>query len=82
MFKLALFLIKRGGKSKGISIYSPMIIKKKEDLAFLEKEGLAAMEVIGKGGCGEVYKAELPGSNGKMVAIKKIIQPPKEAAEL
>ncbi|GLU10518.1 hypothetical protein SLE2022_273120 [Rubroshorea leprosula] len=35
-----------------------------------------------KGGCGEVYKAELPGSNGKMIAIKNIIQPSKEATEL
>ncbi|GKV20442.1 hypothetical protein SLEP1_g30566 [Rubroshorea leprosula] len=35
-----------------------------------------------KGGCGEVYKAELPGRNGKMIAIKNIIQPSKEATEL
>ncbi|PPS08600.1 hypothetical protein GOBAR_AA12037 [Gossypium barbadense] len=48
----------------------------------LKEDGLASLEIIGKGGCGEVYKAELPGSDGKMIAIKKIIQPPKDAAEL
>ncbi|BAT79436.1 hypothetical protein LR48_Vigan04g070200 [Vigna angularis] len=82
LFKLALALIKGRGKRTGPDIFSPLI-KKAEDLAFLEKEdGLASMEVIGRGGCGEVYKAELPGSNGKMIAIKKVIQPPKDAAEL
>ncbi|XP_019433525.1 PREDICTED: leucine-rich repeat receptor-like serine/threonine/tyrosine-protein kinase SOBIR1 [Lupinus angustifolius] len=84
MFKVALALVKRGRKSSGgPSIYSPLIIKKKEDLAFLQKEdGVASFELIGRGGCGEVYKAELPGSNGKIIAIKKIVQPSKEAAEL
>lgn len=82
LFKLALILIKGKGKGSGPAIYSSLI-KKAEDLAFLEKEdGLASLEKIGQGGCGEVYKAELPGSNGKMIAIKKIIQPPKDAAEL
>ncbi|XWS37181.1 hypothetical protein CRYUN_Cryun19dG0020900 [Craigia yunnanensis] len=82
MFKLVLAAIKGGGKDSGPSIFSPLI-KKAEDLAFLEKEdGLTSLEIIGKGGCGEVYKAELPGSDGRMVAIKKIIQPPKDAAEL
>jgi len=82
LFKLALALIKGRGKRGGPDIYSPLI-KKAEDLAFLEKEdGLASMEIIGRGGCGEVYKAELPGSSGKMIAIKKVVQPPKDAAEL
>jgi hypothetical protein len=82
LFKLALALVKGKGKGSGPAIYSSLI-KKAEDLAFLEKEdGLASLEIIGRGGCGEVYKAELPGSNGKMIAIKKIIQPPKDAAEL
>ncbi|KAJ1413239.1 Protein kinase domain [Sesbania bispinosa] len=60
------------------------LIKRAEDLAFLEKEdGLASLEIIGSGGCGEVYKAELPGSNGKMIAIKKIAQQlQRDAAEL
>ncbi|XVF49733.1 hypothetical protein PTKIN_Ptkin04bG0037200 [Pterospermum kingtungense] len=82
MFKLVLAAIKGGGKDSGPSIFSPLI-KKAEDLAFLETEdGLSGLEIIGKGGCGEVYKAELPGSDGKMIAIKKVIQPPKDAAEL
>ncbi|KAK8695042.1 hypothetical protein V6N13_072584 [Hibiscus sabdariffa] len=81
-FKLVLATIRGAGKDPGPSIFSPMI-KKAEDLAFLEKEdGLASLEIIGKGGCGEVYKAELPGSNGKLIAIKKVVQPPKDAAEL
>ncbi|KAH7528316.1 hypothetical protein FEM48_Zijuj05G0059800 [Ziziphus jujuba var. spinosa] len=82
LFKLILAAVMGGGMDKGPAIFSPLI-KKKEDLAFLEKEeGLASLEKIGQGGCGEVYKAELPGSNGKLIAIKKIIQPPKDAAEL
>ncbi|PNX70010.1 leucine-rich repeat receptor-like serine threonine tyrosine-protein kinase sobir1-like protein, partial [Trifolium pratense] len=82
LFKLALALVKGKGKGSGPAIYSSLI-KKAEDLAFLEKEdGLASLEIIGSGGCGKVYKAELPGSNGKMIAIKKIIQPPKDAADL
>ncbi|CAL9193611.1 unnamed protein product [Musa hybrid cultivar] len=45
----------------GPSIFSPKQIKRAEDLAFLEKDdGLAGLEVIGRGGCGEVYKAQLP----------------------
>ncbi|CAJ2660717.1 unnamed protein product [Trifolium pratense] len=82
LFKLALALVKGKGKGSGPAIYSSLI-KKADDLAFLEKEdGLASLEIIGSGGCGKVYKAELPGSNGKMIAIKKIIQPPKDAADL
>lgn len=82
LFKLALVIIKGKGKGSGPAIYSSLI-KKAEDLAFLEKEdGLATLELIGRGGCGEVYKAELPGSNGKMIAIKKIIQPSMDAAEM
>jgi len=82
LFKLIWAVVKGGGREPGPSIFSPLI-KKAEDLAFLEKEdGLASFQIIGKGGCGEVYKAELPGSNGKMIAIKKITQPSKDAAEL
>ncbi|EEF51885.1 BRASSINOSTEROID INSENSITIVE 1-associated receptor kinase 1 precursor, putative [Ricinus communis] len=83
MFKLILATIRGGGKDSGPAIFSPHLIKKAENLAFLEKEdGLSNLELIGRGGCGEVYKAELPGSNGKMIAIKKIVQPPRDAAEL
>ncbi|XP_057971579.1 leucine-rich repeat receptor-like serine/threonine/tyrosine-protein kinase SOBIR1 [Malania oleifera] len=82
LFKLLMLIIKGKGKDSGPAIFSPQI-KKAEDLAFLERDdGLASLQIIGKGGSGEVYKAELPGSNGKMIAIKKIVQPPKEAAEL
>ncbi|CAJ1974980.1 unnamed protein product [Sphenostylis stenocarpa] len=82
LFKLALALIKGRGKRVGPDIYSPFI-KKAEDLAFLEREeGITSLEIIGRGGCGEVYKAELPGSNGKLIAIKKVVQPPKDGAEL
>ncbi|CAN6578458.1 unnamed protein product [Malus baccata var. baccata] len=82
LFKLLLAVVKGGGKDGGPAIFSSLI-KRKEDLAFLEKDdGLANLELIGRGGCGEVYKAELPGSNGKMIAIKKIVQPPKDADEL
>ncbi|XP_065874270.1 leucine-rich repeat receptor-like serine/threonine/tyrosine-protein kinase SOBIR1 [Euphorbia lathyris] len=83
MFKLALATIRGGGKDSGPAIFSPHVIKKAEYLSFLEKEdGIANLELIGRGGCGEVYRAELPGSDGKLIAIKKIIQPPKEAAEM
>ncbi|KAK2664472.1 hypothetical protein Ddye_003046 [Dipteronia dyeriana] len=82
LFKLILAAIRGGGRDPGPAIFSPLI-KKAEDLAFLEKEDcLANLEMIGSGGCGQVFKAELPGSNGKMLAIKKIVQPPKDAAEL
>ncbi|KAJ6386909.1 hypothetical protein OIU78_016774 [Salix suchowensis] len=80
--KLAGWLLGFLAGSVAGSLSGPLI-KKAEDLAFLEKDdGLANLEVIGRGGCGEVFKAELPGSNGKMIAVKKIIQPPKDAAEL
>ncbi|KAK8537675.1 hypothetical protein V6N13_096517 [Hibiscus sabdariffa] len=82
MFKLVIETVRGSRKDSGPSIFSKLI-KKAEDLAFLEKDdGLDSLQIIGKGGCGEVYKAELPGSNGKIVAIKKIIQPPKDATEL
>ncbi|XP_074287646.1 leucine-rich repeat receptor-like serine/threonine/tyrosine-protein kinase SOBIR1 [Silene latifolia] len=80
--KVLLALIRGRIKSSGISTFSPLI-KKAEDLAFLEKDdGLAGLEVIGRGGCGEVYKTELPGSNGKIIAIKKINQSLKDGEEL
>lgn len=83
LFKLALAAVRGGGQDSGPVIFHPHLIKKAENLAFLEKEdGLANFQMIGKGGCGEVYKAELPGSDGKMIAIKKVNQPPKDAAEL
>lgn len=79
LFKLFMVYLGRDKKDSGITLFSSMI-KKAEDLSFLEKEdGLAELELIGRGGCGQVYKAEIP---GLMIAIKKIDQPHKEAAEL
>ncbi|CAL9096729.1 unnamed protein product [Musa acuminata var. zebrina] len=70
------------------SIFSPTHIKRAEDLAFLEKDdGLAALEVIGRGGCGEVYKAQLPPDPrkpdrpGMVLAIKKIMKRTPDGAE-
>ncbi|KAG2332830.1 hypothetical protein Bca52824_004010 [Brassica carinata] len=82
IFRLVLRAIRGPEKPSGPSIFSPMI-KKAEDLAFLEnEEALASLEIIGRGGCGEVFKAELPNSNGKIIAVKKVTQPSKEATEL
>ncbi|XP_042039448.1 leucine-rich repeat receptor-like serine/threonine/tyrosine-protein kinase SOBIR1 [Salvia splendens] len=82
LFKLLLVLIHGRNRDTGIKIFSPLI-KKPEDLSFLEKEdGLSSLNIIGKGGCGEVYKAVLPGSDGKEIAIKKIIQSPTDQEEL
>ncbi|XAR50265.1 Non-specific serine/threonine protein kinase [Bertholletia excelsa] len=82
LFKLIIILARGAGRQSGPAIFSPMI-KKAEDLAFLEKDdALASLELIGRGGCAEVYKAELPSSDGKIIAIKKIVQPPKDAADL
>ncbi|KAL3655412.1 Leucine-rich repeat receptor-like serine threonine tyrosine-protein kinase sobir1 [Castilleja foliolosa] len=82
LFKLLVLLIKGRKTDSNLRIFSPMI-KNHEDLAFLEKEdGLASLPVIGRGGCGEVYKSVLPGSDGKEIAIKKIIQPARDADEL
>ncbi|XP_047311359.1 leucine-rich repeat receptor-like serine/threonine/tyrosine-protein kinase SOBIR1 [Impatiens glandulifera] len=81
LFKIVTFIIQGRGKEPGIVIFSQSI-KNTEDLAFLQQEdGLASLELIGKGGCGEVYKSELPGSDGKLIAIKKII-PVKEGSDL
>ncbi|KAJ1438448.1 hypothetical protein SESBI_03060 [Sesbania bispinosa] len=65
----------------GPTIYSPFI-KKAENLVLLVKQdGFASSQIIGKSGCGEVYKDELPRSNGKMISIKNFVQSPKDAAK-
>ncbi|KAF8733202.1 hypothetical protein HU200_015579 [Digitaria exilis] len=58
-------------------IFTPKLIHRAEHLAFLEKvDGLASLSVIGRGGCGEVFKAQLPaekeGDEPRFIAIKKI----------
>ncbi|CAA2963633.1 leucine-rich repeat receptor-like serine threonine tyrosine- kinase SOBIR1 [Olea europaea subsp. europaea] len=74
LFKFIKFLIK-GGKNESLKIFS-LLIKNPKDLAFLEREGgLASLKIIGRGGCGVVYKATLPRSNGMEIAIKKISLP-------
>ncbi|KAF5177697.1 Leucine-rich repeat receptor-like serine/threonine/tyrosine-protein kinase SOBIR1 [Thalictrum thalictroides] len=82
LFKILLICIRGRERDSGPVIFSPMI-KNAECLAFLEKEdGLASLQLIGRGGCGEVYRAELPGSDGKFIAIKRILQPSIDVAEL
>lgn len=83
IFNLAA-IIRGRVKNSGPAIFS-VLIKNAKDLAFLQTEnGLSGLEIIGKGGCGEVYKAELPNINGKAmaIAIKKIIQPRQNVAEM
>ncbi|GJX68003.1 leucine-rich repeat receptor-like serine/threonine/tyrosine-protein kinase SOBIR1 [Tanacetum coccineum] len=81
LFKLVVNMIKGKKKEHGPTIFSQLI--KAEELAFLEKEdGVASLQIIGKGGCGEVYKTELPEGKVKTIAIKKIDQLSKDAAEL
>ncbi|KAH9727173.1 leucine-rich repeat receptor-like serine/threonine/tyrosine-protein kinase SOBIR1 [Citrus sinensis] len=65
--------VRGGGQNRGPTIFSPLI--EKEDLAFLEKEDCSAsLEKIRSRASGEIYIAELPESNGKMIAIKKVKQ--------
>ncbi|XP_066376529.1 leucine-rich repeat receptor-like serine/threonine/tyrosine-protein kinase SOBIR1 [Miscanthus floridulus] len=78
LFRLALNCIRGRYRSRsGVMIFTPKLIRRPEHLAFLEKEdGLASLDVIGRGGCGEVYKAQLPvereGDEPRFIAIKKI----------
>ncbi|CAL4887119.1 unnamed protein product [Urochloa decumbens] len=62
-----------------ITIFIPKLIRHAEHLAFLEEEdGVASLEAIGRGGCGEVYRAQLPleqereWEEPRFIAIKKI----------
>ncbi|MFS7971653.1 putative transferase, protein kinase RLK-Pelle-LRR-XI-2 family [Helianthus anomalus] len=81
LFKMVLNMIKGKKSDSGTAIFSQSI--KAEELAFLEDDdAVTSLQIIGKGGCGEVYKTELPSSKVKTIAIKKIVQPPKDAAEL
>uniref|UniRef100_R7W4I4 Protein kinase domain-containing protein n=1 Tax=Aegilops tauschii TaxID=37682 RepID=R7W4I4_AEGTA len=78
LFRLALNCIRGRYRSKsGMVIFTPKLIKRADHLAFLEKEDmLSSLAVIGRGGCGEVFKAQLPveseGEEPKFIAIKKI----------
>ncbi|KAK1290059.1 Leucine-rich repeat receptor-like serine/threonine/tyrosine-protein kinase SOBIR1 [Acorus calamus] len=83
LFRLLVNCIKGNfNKIAGPSIYSPLI-KNSDALSFLEKDdALSSLELIGRGGCGEVYRTELPGSAGRMIAIKRVVQPATDALEL
>ncbi|CAL5052478.1 unnamed protein product [Urochloa decumbens] len=78
LFRLALNCIRGRYRTRsGVTIFTPKLIRRAEHLAFLEKDdGLASLAVIGRGGCGEVYKAQLPvdreGEEPRFIAIKKI----------
>ncbi|KAH9727169.1 leucine-rich repeat receptor-like serine/threonine/tyrosine-protein kinase SOBIR1 [Citrus sinensis] len=79
---LILAAVRGGSRDRGPAIFSPLI-KVGDDLAFLEKEDcFASLEKIRSCSDREVYKAELPGSNGMMITIKKVIQPAKSGVEL
>ncbi|KAJ0795118.1 putative transferase, protein kinase RLK-Pelle-LRR-XI-2 family [Helianthus annuus] len=81
LIKLFLIVVKYGGNQSGPTIFSPSI--KAEELKFLEDDNeVAALQVIGRGGCGLVYKTDIPNEKLKTIAIKMIIQPPKDAGEL
>ncbi|KAL9239182.1 hypothetical protein vseg_013525 [Gypsophila vaccaria] len=82
LVKVGLRLTRGSKSSYGIKIFSPLI-KNAKDLAFLETEdGVSGLQVIGKGGCGEVYKAELSGSNGILIAIKKAVHSSEHAEDV
>ncbi|XP_073099876.1 leucine-rich repeat receptor-like serine/threonine/tyrosine-protein kinase SOBIR1 [Elaeis guineensis] len=66
------------------TVFSPML---RSNLSFIDKlrqnDFPSALQVIGRGGCGEVYKAELLVSGQKIpIAVKKVLQPSLDAANL
>nr|GME13198.1 leucine-rich repeat receptor-like serine/threonine/tyrosine-protein kinase SOBIR1 [Ipomoea batatas] len=59
-------------KHSRLTIFTTTFIKNPTELAFLEQDdALESLEMIGSGGCGNVYKAELPRLQN-FIAIKKI----------
>jgi hypothetical protein len=64
LFRLVLNCVRgRNRRLSGTVIFTPKLIKRADQLAFLEKEdGLASLPVIG---CGEVYKAQLSPAEGE-----------------
>nr|GMD31375.1 Leucine-rich repeat receptor-like serine/threonine/tyrosine-protein kinase SOBIR1 [Ipomoea batatas] len=65
-------LIRGHKKHSHLTIYTTTFIKNPTELAFLEQDdALESLEMIGSGGCGNVYKAELPRLQN-FIAIKKI----------
>ncbi|KAI3802527.1 hypothetical protein L1987_30660 [Smallanthus sonchifolius] len=81
LIKLVLIVIKYRENQLVPAIFSPSI--KAEELAFLDDDdAVSTLQVIGRGGCGQVYKTDIPNGKIKTIAIKKIIQPSKDAGEL
>ncbi|XP_031091027.1 leucine-rich repeat receptor-like serine/threonine/tyrosine-protein kinase SOBIR1 [Ipomoea triloba] len=65
-------LVRGDKKHSRLTIFTTTFIKNPTELAFLEQDdALESLEMIGSGGCGNVYKAELPRLQ-KSIAIKKI----------
>ncbi|XP_010904534.1 leucine-rich repeat receptor-like serine/threonine/tyrosine-protein kinase SOBIR1 [Elaeis guineensis] len=65
------------------TFFSPVI--RSIDLSFFEKleQGGLQLGIVGRGGCGEVYKAELRNGERRLkIAIKRIMQPAIDAEEL
>ncbi|GLJ33892.1 hypothetical protein SUGI_0681680 [Cryptomeria japonica] len=80
LYRMLLYCIRGRSKDQGAKIYSSLI-KKAEDLAFLNTEdGLRSAELIGKGGSGEVYRTQL--RDGREIAIKKIAQPSLNSTDI
>jgi hypothetical protein len=63
LFRLGMVCIRRQCMARPrMAIFTPKLIMHVDHLAFLEEEdGVALLEVIRRGGCGEVYRAQLPG---------------------
>nr|XP_043635472.1 putative cysteine-rich receptor-like protein kinase 23 [Erigeron canadensis]XP_043635473.1 putative cysteine-rich receptor-like protein kinase 23 [Erigeron canadensis] len=67
-------------ENSGPVIFSPWI--KAKELKFLEEDNLfLGLEKVGRGGCGEVFKAHIRGGIIKTIAIKRIITQPSELIE-
>ncbi|KAI3684466.1 hypothetical protein L6452_33690 [Arctium lappa] len=76
-YKLVFIMVNGGVNDAGPAIFSQSI--KAEELAFLDDDdGVAALQVIGRGGCGEVYRTDIPDGKIKTIAIKKMRQIPSE----
>lgn len=65
------------------TVFTPMLLDPEINLSFIDRLRRCQLEVIGRGGCGEVYKAALVYRGRAVpVAVKKIVRPPASAAQL
>ncbi|GJS61101.1 leucine-rich repeat receptor-like serine/threonine/tyrosine-protein kinase SOBIR1 [Tanacetum coccineum] len=83
LFNMVFIMVKNRGNYSGpanyygASIFSRFI--KAGELAFLEDDNaVSALTVVGRGGCGEVYRTDIPNEKIQTIAIKKITQPSME----